>query len=411
MRRLPFEYAVRNLGRSPMRLSLAFAGALLVSALATSAAALLAGLDRALGVSEGRENAILLGAGSEESLERSEVSPAVASIVSASVPGIPSVAGVPLASPEALMAVPIRLDDRSAPRQALLRGVEPVALLVHSGVRVVEGRVPETGRDDGVSEAMIGPRCERQLGVAPGSLGVGARFVVDATTFEVVGRFEAPGSVMEPEIWAPLTDVLAATKRTTISCVVVAIDPGGGASAASSTPGVPDASDGGATFEDLAAFAARRLDLELVVLTEAEYFASLQRFFAPLRWMIVLSAGLVALGALLGGLNTLHAAFASRSREVGTLQALGYGRGAVLLSFAQESLLLACAAAACAVLLCRWLLDGVGIAFSMGTFAFRVDAAAVAIGLLAGLGLALLGAVVSAMATLRRPIPQALRAP
>jgi len=377
-----------------MRLSLAFLGALLVTALTTAASALLIGMDRSLSASDDRANVIVLGVGSEESLERSEVPASVASILIASVPGIPTVAGVSLVSPEALMAVPIEVGDDPTPLRALLRGVDPPALLVHSGVRVVEGRFPEVGGSDTHSEAMVGVRSEAQLGLPPGSLAIGTRFVIEHTPFEVVGRFEAPGSVMEPEIWAPLTDVLAATKRTTISCVVVSLDPSGGAELA-----------------DIAAFTARRLDLELTVLTETEYFASLKRFFAPLRWMIILSAGLVALGALLGGLNTLHAAFASRAREVGTLQSLGYGRGAVLLSFAQESLLLASAAAATAVLLCIWLLDGVGIVFSMGAFTFRVDATAVAIGLASGLGLAILGAAVSALATLRHSIPEALRAP
>lgn len=316
------------------------------------------------------------------------------------------------------MAVPVRVDGadprgagtgadaRGAPagaetpgepdaaRIALVRGVESTAFLVHSGVRIIEGRAPDTGGGESTSEAIVGTRAERQLGLAPGSLAVGASFRIDRTRFTVVGRFEAPGSVMEPEIWAPLTDVLAATKRTTISCVVVALDP-----------------SRGATFDDLDAFAARRLDLELTAITEREYLASLSRFFAPLRWMIIVAAVLVALGALLGGLNTLHAAFASRAREVGTLQAIGFSRAAVVISFAQESLILAAGGAIIAVYLCRWLLDGVGIAFSMGTFAFRVDASAVAIGLATGLGLAILGAAVPAIATMRRTIPEALRAP
>jgi len=393
MKRLPFEYSVRNLGRSPMRLSLAFIGALTVTGLATAATALLVGMDRSLQGAEHGSNALLFGVGSEESLERSEVPASTASMVVASVPGIPTIAGVALASPEAVMAVPVTVGEDTERRRALLRGVEPVAMLVHPGVRVVEGRFPRRG-GEWRSEAMIGLRAEQQLGLAPGSLALGSRLRVEGSEFEIVGRFEAPGSVMEPEIWAPLTDVLAATRRSTISCVVVTLDP-----------------EGGASVEDLAVFAMRRLDLELTVLTEAEYFASLRRFFAPLRWMIVLSAGLVSLGALLGGLNTLHAAFASRSREVGTLQALGFRRGAVLISFAQESLLLSAAAAAAAVILCRVFLDGVGIAFSMGAFAFRVDSIAVSVGLASGLGLALLGAAVSAQATLRRSIPEALRAP
>ncbi|MBX3354494.1 MAG: ABC transporter permease [Phycisphaeraceae bacterium] len=398
MRRLPFDYAVRNLGRSPLRFALAFTGAFMVAALATAATALLWGMDHALGAGRERDHAIVMGVGSEESLERSEIPAGTASILVASVPGIPTAAGQPLVSPEAVMMLPMSVGNAELSRPALVRGVEPVALLVHPGVRIVKGRMPEAGAsgrgDEMISEAMVGIRAEQQLGLPAGSLEVGRRFTIDRTTFEVTGRFEAPGTMTESEVWAPLSDVLAASKRTTISCLVVALD-----------------SEHGAMFEDIDAFTARRLDLELVVLRESEYYAALRTMFAPIRWMIAASAFMVAFGALLGGLNTLHAAFASRAREVGTLRSIGFGRVAIILSFTQESLLLSAAAATCAIIACRWLLDGVGIGFSMGSFVFRVDMLAVAIGLAAGLALALLGAAVAASATLRRTIPEALRAP
>ena len=63
------------------------------------------------------------------------------------------------------------------------------------------------------------------------------------------------------------------------------------------------------------------------------------RFYRPVRWVIGATAFLVSLAGLFGGLNTLYAAFAARVREIGMLQALGFTRGAIILSLLQESLL------------------------------------------------------------------------
>ena len=62
-------------------------------------------------------------------------------------------------------------------------------------------------------------------------------------------------------------------------------------------------------------------------------------FFRPIQLMVWTTAILIATGGLLGGLNTMYAAFASRVRELGALQAMGYSRLAVVVSLVQESLL------------------------------------------------------------------------
>jgi putative ABC transport system permease protein len=126
--------------------------------------------------------------------------------------------------------------------------------------------------------------------------------------------------------------------------------------------------------------------------------------------MVAASAGLVALGALLGGLNTMYGAFASRVRELATLQVLGYGRLAVAASMAQEALIASMAGALAAALLAVAFLDGIAIRFSMGTFALAVDERTVAVGLAAGLITGIAGCVAPAFHCLRMPIPSALKA-
>ena len=100
MRRLRFEYAVRNLGRSPTRLVLSVLGSVLVVMLVITAAAFVRGIETSLISSGSEKNVMLLGVGSEESIERSEITPAAPSMVTASVGGIKTRLGIPYVSPE-----------------------------------------------------------------------------------------------------------------------------------------------------------------------------------------------------------------------------------------------------------------------------------------------------------------------
>src|SRR5689334_10352724 len=108
MRLIPWDYAVRNLARSPVRLWLSVAGSGLVVLLVLAAAAFVRGMERAIVGTGGERNVILVGAGSEESVERSEIAPSVPDQVVASVRGIKSRLGVAYASPEVYLDTTVR---------------------------------------------------------------------------------------------------------------------------------------------------------------------------------------------------------------------------------------------------------------------------------------------------------------
>ena len=94
MRLLPWDYGVRNLARSPVRLGLSLLGSALVVLLVLAAGAFVRGMDKSLRVSGGEQNVLLIGAGSEESFERSEIQPSVPGLALASIPGIKQRLGV-----------------------------------------------------------------------------------------------------------------------------------------------------------------------------------------------------------------------------------------------------------------------------------------------------------------------------
>ncbi len=384
MTMLPFDYAIRNLGRSPLRLALSVGGAALVALLALTGAGFVRGMNEALGTSGREDNVMLLGAGSEESVERSEIAPQVGEIVAADVDGIASAMGVPFVSPQVHVALPIGGPTGTI---ALFRGITATAFLVHPQVRVVEGRAPDPGTD----EIAVGREMATTLARAGLPHRIGESLDLDGRSLPIVGHLAAPGTVFEGEIWMSLQSLKIAMQRTTDSCVIVGLAPEG-------------------DIGDLDALTATRIDLELVALRESDYFAALGRFLAPVRWLVIATALLIGFGGLLGGIIVMDAAFASRVRELGTLQALGFRRRTILWSFVQESMLASLAGGLLAIGLALLLIDGASVRSSMGAFAVRIDLPTIGIGLVAGLALGLIGALIPALRCLRLEIPTALKA-
>lgn len=380
---LPFSYAVRNLFRSKSRLLQTIGGSALVVLLVMAAVAINQGMKRVLSASGSPNNVIFVGAGSEESIQRSEVADSAAGIAEAAVPGIRESLGVRAVSSE--IHYMNYLDFGGGRRaQAMFRGVTPQALRVHPEVRLIAGGFPNAG------ELMAGRLAWRKLGLAESDLQPGTRVRLDGQELTVSGIFAAPGTVLESELWTTLGDLRVLAKRETVSCVVLRLD----------NP---------ADFSEADLFAKQRLDLELSALRESDYYARLSSFFKPLRAMTWITAGLIAAGALFGGINTLYAAFASRVREMATLQAIGYGRGALLTSLVQESTLACLTGTLLASLVAVLLLDGRTVPFSIGAFTLEIGPGVAVTGVVTGLLLGLLGALPPAIRCLKPSLPVALR--
>ncbi len=386
MRLLPFDYAVRNLGRSPRRFAAILLGNALVVLLVVSAAAFVEGMRSSLSVRNDSRNVILLAAGSEESIERSEIPATTPGILSASLPGIHATEGVAHLSPEILSAL-ILFAEEDSPEElrAVVRGVTPGAFLVHERVEIVEGRAPRSGGN----EIVAGSLAAEKMGLPESALEIGESLWFEGEPWTVVGRFEARGTVMDAELWMPLTDLQVATKRDGLSCVVARL--------------------GSAEFADVDAFTKMRVDLELSVVREADYYASLLRFYRPIQVMIWATAILAANAGILGGLNTLYSAFAARVREIGMLQSLGYTRRAIVASLVQEALIASSIAVFLAIAVARFALHGAAVSYSMGVFQLSVNSVVLVAGGAAGLLLGIVGTLPPALRCLRMPIPEALK--
>lgn len=380
---LPFTYAIRNLFRDPARLAQTVGGSALVVLLLIAAVAFNQGMDGVLTASGSPRNVILVGKGSEESIERSEVPLAAESAAATSVRGLVRQLGNSAVSGEIVYQAPIELPDGSE-AAAILRGVLPSALLIRPQLRLLEGRFPSPG------ELMVGRLTARSLGLPEGGIQVGDQLVFEKNSFTVSGIFAAPGTVLESEVWLDRNELATLTQRETLSTVMVRLTPEG-------------------EKEDVDVFALQRNDLELAAIGEDVYYAKLSLFYGPIKAMTWLTAGLVAAGAIFGGLNTLYAAFASRIREMATLQAIGYTRFALLLSLLQESLLATLSGTLLAFIIAVLFLEGRTISFSVGTFSLAMSPAVIVIGLVAGVLLGTLGTLPPALRTLAPSLPKALR--
>ena len=379
---LPFTYAVRNLFRDPGRLIQTVGGSALVVFLLMAATALNQGMSGILSASGSPKNVILMGKGSEESIERSEVHLEVESIAATGVRGIYQTLGQVAVSGEIVYMAPIKTASGNV-EQGLLRGVLEKALLVHDTVRLIEGRFPGPG------EVMVGSLAHRNLGVPASDTNVGQTLAFGRDKFTISGKFTAPGTVLESEIWFDRNDLSAVTQRDSLSSVVLRLD--------------------GAEAEDVEIFTLQRNDLELAAIREDKYYDKLSAFYAPIQTMTWLTAALVAAGAVFGGLNTLYAAFASRIKELATLQSIGFSRVSIFISLVQESLLATLAGTLLALIVALVLLDGRTVPFSVGTFRLLLSPLVILTGVGVGVILGTLGILPPAWRTLSPPLPTALR--
>jgi putative ABC transport system permease protein len=379
---IPLFYAVRNLFRRLDQTILLIIGSVIVILLIMSASAINDAMENTLLNTGNPNNIIILGAGSEESVERSEVKAGVDEIIASSILGIRQIVGKPAVSPEVHFNGLITVKNSSS-NQALIRGVKYQALWVHEKARIIEGNYPNTG------EAMVGRLAYLKLGCKSTDLKVGNYIEFNKEKVKISGIFDAHGTVLEAEIWMPLQDLMTYTKRDTVSCVVV------------STKGLD-------AVEELDLLSKKRLDLEIVSIPEAEYYKRVSEFYTPIRWMSWVCATLISTGALLGGLNSINAALTERKKEFGTLQAIGFKRLIILYSILQETVIISGLALIISTIIIL-LIGEISIPYSIGVFELNYSIAQLNIGIIATLLIAIIGALIPAAKILLPRLPNTIK--
>lgn len=383
-RLLPWEYAIRNLFRRPLRTALTFVGLTTVIVLVLVVVSFIRGLERSLAVSGDPRTAIVLSLGMGENLEYSSIPMRTSDLVAASVPGIQQRFDQKYVSPELYLGTEIQVAGGD-PTMGLVRGVTRPSLLVRRRVELEKGDWPGPG------EAMVGRLASSKLGASATEMDVGDSVQFEGRTWRISGVFSAAGAAFESEVWCRLDELQQAMKRQDLSLVAVTLAPGG-------------------DFVDLDLFCKERLDLELQAIRETAYYASLQRDYGPVRWLAWLIVLLISGAGVFAGLNTLYGSVVGRIAELATLQTIGFARRAVVVSLIQEGVLLAAGACLLAAIAALTLLNGTAVRFTMGAFTLRVDETTVLIGCGVGATLGVLGAIPPAIRALRMPIVEGLKA-
>ncbi|MGC4090555.1 MAG: ABC transporter permease [Polyangiaceae bacterium] len=314
---IPINYNVRSLFvRKTTTIATALGIGLVVFVLA-SALMLSAGITKTL-VKGGRsDQVIVLRKGSDTELASSIETPTVSLILAA--PGVKrGEGGQPVGAGEMVIVLAMdKLEGEGQISNVQVRGIPESSLKLRADVKVTSGRPPTPGTD----EVMVGK------GVAGRFKGVdlGQHFDLKKNRpVNVVGVFEAGGSSFESEIWANLDTARSAFGRDgLVSSVTVRLE----------SPLKFDAFKNSVESD-------KRLGLE--ALREAEYFekqsSGTSIFIKAVGFVIVF---FFSIGAIIGAVITMLAAVSQREREIGTLRALGFSRGSILISFLFEAVMLA----------------------------------------------------------------------
>jgi len=222
--------------------------------------------------------------------------------------------GSRMVSPE-LVVQPFFWTKQGGRENVLVRGIEPPAFDVHRDVRVTEGRAlrPRMG------EALVGKSLRGRYRGA--ELGEVLEFGRNRWT--VVGILESDGSSFESEVWVDAADLSNDARR---------INPYSGVRLRAASE---------ADLESL----KTRIDADpryaLEASRESEYYAKQAETSSSLTFLVFAISILAGTGAGFGAANTMYASVQSRTAEIGTLRALGFPRGAILVSFEIESVVLA----------------------------------------------------------------------
>jgi ABC-type lipoprotein release transport system permease subunit len=308
-----------------------------------------------------------------------------------SLPGIATdAAGRRLLSKEPVVLNSLPKRGSGKPSNVTVRGTSAeVGLQLRPQVHLVAGRMFRPGTSEVIAGAAIAQ------GFAGAGLGESLRF--GGRDWLVVGTFDGGRSGFDSEIWGDAEQLMQAFRRATFSSVVFRL----------ADPQAFEAARAALDEDPRLTLEARR--------EEAFYAAQSEQLANFIRILGTALSVIFSIGAIVGAMITMFAAVASRVGEIGTLRALGFRRGAVLLAFLGESLLLALvggvAGLAGATLMQRVDISTVNFqTFSELAFQFRLTGRIVFQALAFALAMGFVGGFIPAWRAARLKIVDCLRA-
>ena len=294
----------------------------------------------------------------------------------------------PLASLEMVTVINLPSVESPDGMNITLRGILPIGITMRDDLKLQDGRWFQAGQ----REVVVGKSIAKRY---PGAqLGKKLRF--GRGEWEVVGVMDGGKSSVNSEIFADLNQTSSDFNRADgLSSVLIR------ATDAATVPALINSLN-----DD------RRLGV--LAQTEKAYYEAQTNSGAVLQYLGVFISIIMAVGSSFAAMNTMYAAVARRSREIGTLRVLGFSRGSILFSFLIESLCLSLLGGLLGCLLVLPLNNittGIGsfVTFSEIAFNFRVSPEIMLAGVLFALVMGTLGGLFPARMAARKEILTALR--
>ncbi len=384
---IPLKYNVRNLRVRWVTTLMTVVGTGLVVWATVLSFGLTDGLEHALRISGDELDLIVLRKGSTE-----ETSSSIDQSLAKEITTLDEIArdnaGQPLCSAEFVTILTKPRRHNGGTTNLIVRGLQDEGRFLRPRFQIVRGRDLRPGLNEVITSERMAERFE--------NLGMGEKIEINKVQFEIVGYFEAGGSAAESEVWADLRDLTGARRTPAALSVVTA-----------------RARDSAAK---LALMKRIRDDdqFKLDAVDETTYYERQMTASIAIKFVGFAIAGFLTLGAMFAAANTMYAAVASRSREIGALRAIGFSRRSVLTSFLFESVLLCLLGG---ILGCLATLPFNGLStgtanwatFSEITFSFRFGPSVLSRGVAMALTMGLVGGLFPALLAVRMPIVNALR--
>ena len=295
--------------------------------------------------------------------------------------------GMALASGELIVITEVPRPGQKTGANVTLRGLEPMGMRLREGFRITEGRAFRPG----VQELIVGSGAAAQFS----GLEVGKTLRFRGSRWTIVGHFESSGAYAS-ELWSDVQTVQSAWQRAGVSSVLAQLQ----------TP---------AQLEPLAKRLKENPQLDVEAKSQLEFYKGQS---SNLTSTIGVLAGVVAVimafGATFGALNTMYSAVSARTREIGTLRALGFGALPVVVSVMAEALLLSFSGGLLGAAIAYLLFNGYAVStlgggFTQVAFQFAVTPALVVLGLVLAVGIGFIGGLAPAIRAARLPVTAALR--
>lgn len=383
---VPLKYNVRNLRVRWTSTFMSVFGTALVVWSSCILFGLVEGLQHTLNVSADPLGLVVLRKGSTDEINGGYTAAKADDI--ATLAGIARDAdGLALVAKE-MLNIPIAERVEGTRTNVMVRGVSAASPKLRPDFRVLPGgRYFEPGKNECVVSKSIASRFkDTKLG--------DVFHPSERESYRVVGHFTAGGSAAESEIWVDFDDLSRNLNRNGyVSTVRLRAD------SAESRDRIQKIVNEDVQF---------KLDAQY----ESAYYATQAQAGLLFKVGGTLIAVLLTFGAMFAAANTMYAAVSTRTREIGTLRALGFSRTDVLVSFLGESLLLCLMGGVLGLVLTiplSALTFSTALGFADTAISFRFGPIVMTVAGLMTLAMGLFGGLLPALRAVRLDVVRALR--